>query len=40
MDDIDRLSRSVPVLCKVAPAKADVHMEDVNRAGGVMAILG
>ena len=40
MDDIDRLSRRVPVLCKVAPAKADVHMEDVHRAGGVMAILG
>ena len=40
MDDIDRLSRRVPCLCKVAPAKADVHMEDVHRAGGVMAILG
>ena len=40
MADIDRLSRRVPVLCKVAPAKADVHMEDVHRAGGVMAILG
>ncbi|QJP17271.1 dihydroxy-acid dehydratase [Starkeya sp. ORNL1] len=40
MDDIDRLSRRVPVLCKVAPAKSDVHMEDVHRAGGVMAILG
>jgi dihydroxy-acid dehydratase len=40
MDDIDRLSRRVPVLCKVAPAKADVHMEDVHRAGGIMAILG
>jgi dihydroxy-acid dehydratase len=40
MTDIDRLSRRVPVLCKVAPAKADVHMEDVHRAGGVMAILG
>ncbi|CAN7667675.1 dihydroxy-acid dehydratase [Aminobacter sp. LjRoot7] len=39
-DDIDRLSRKVPVLCKVAPAKADVHMEDVHRAGGIMAILG
>jgi dihydroxy-acid dehydratase len=34
MEDIDRLSRQVPVLCKVAPAKADVHMEDVHRAGG------
>ncbi|WP_339109291.1 dihydroxy-acid dehydratase [Thioclava sp. GXIMD4216] len=40
MDDIDRLSRKVPVLCKVAPAKADVHMEDVHRAGGIMGILG
>jgi dihydroxy-acid dehydratase len=40
MADIDRLSRRVPCLSKVAPAKADVHMEDVHRAGGVMAILG
>jgi dihydroxy-acid dehydratase len=40
MADIDRLSRQTPCLCKVAPAKADVHMEDVHRAGGVMAILG
>ena len=40
MDDIDRLTRKVPVLCKVAPAKADVHVEDVHRAGGIMAILG
>ena len=40
MDDIDRLSRKVPCLCKVAPAKADVHMEDVHRAGGIMSILG
>ena len=40
MDDIDRLSRQVPVLSKVAPAKSDVHMEDVHRAGGIMAILG
>jgi len=40
MDDIDRLSRQVPVLCKVAPAVANVHMEDVHRAGGIMAILG
>ena len=40
MADIDRLSRGVPVLCKVAPAKQDVHMEDVHRAGGIMAILG
>jgi dihydroxy-acid dehydratase len=40
MDDIDRLSRKVPCLSKVAPAKSDVHMEDVHRAGGIMAILG
>ncbi len=40
MNDIDRLSRKVPVLCKVAPAKQDVHMEDVHRAGGIMSILG
>ncbi|MDF1680714.1 dihydroxy-acid dehydratase [Ponticaulis sp.] len=40
MDDIDRLSRKVPCLCKVAPAKDDVHMEDVHRAGGIMSILG
>jgi dihydroxy-acid dehydratase len=40
MKDIDRLSRRVPVLSKVAPAKSDVHMEDVHRAGGIMAILG
>jgi dihydroxy-acid dehydratase len=40
MDDIDRLSRKVPVLSKVAPAKSDVHMEDVHRAGGIFAILG
>ncbi|HEY4202206.1 MAG TPA: dihydroxy-acid dehydratase [Devosiaceae bacterium] len=40
MDDIDALSRKVPVLCKVAPAVADVHVEDVHRAGGIMGILG
>ena len=40
MADIDRLSRRVPVLCKVAPAIPDVHMEDIHRAGGIMAILG
>ncbi|GLI20342.1 dihydroxy-acid dehydratase [Xanthobacter flavus] len=40
MADIDRLSRKVPVLCKVAPAVANIHMEDVHRAGGIMAILG
>ena len=38
--DIDRLSRRVPVLCKVAPSVPNVHMEDVHRAGGIMAILG
>ena len=40
MADIDRLSRRVPCLCKVAPSVADVHVEDVHRAGGVMGILG
>ncbi|SMO65936.1 dihydroxy-acid dehydratase [Paracoccus laeviglucosivorans] len=40
LSDIDRLSRGVPCLSKVAPAKQDVHMEDVHRAGGIMAILG
>ena len=40
MDDIDRLSRKVPVLCKVAPAVKNVHMEDIHRAGGIMSILG
>ena len=40
MSDIDRLSRKVPNLCKVAPATQKYHMEDVHRAGGVMGILG
>ncbi len=40
MSDIDRLSRQVPCICKVAPAKSDVHMEDVHRAGGIFGILG
>nr|WP_279161762.1 dihydroxy-acid dehydratase [Plesiomonas shigelloides] len=40
MDDIDRLSRQVPHLCKVAPSTQKYHMEDVHRAGGVMGILG
>ena len=40
MADIDRLSRRVPNLCKVAPATQSYHMEDVHRAGGVVAILG
>jgi dihydroxy-acid dehydratase len=38
--DIDRLSRQVPQLCKVAPSTPLYHMEDVHRAGGVMGILG
>ena len=40
MEDIDRLSSKVPNLCKVAPATQKYHMEDVHRAGGVLAILG
>lgn len=40
MDDIDRLSRVTPCLCKVAPAVHNVHMEDVHRAGGIYGILG
>lgn len=40
MDDIDRLSRIVPHLSKVAPSTQKYHMEDVHRAGGVVAILG
>ncbi|KEY58107.1 dihydroxy-acid dehydratase [Serratia sp. DD3] len=40
MADIDRLSRKVPHLCKVAPSTQKYHMEDVHRAGGVLAILG
>ncbi len=40
LDDIDRLSRKVPQLCKVAPSTPLYHMEDVHRAGGVMGILG
>lgn len=40
MDDIDRLSRIVPHLCKVAPSTNKYHMEDVHRAGGVIGILG
>jgi dihydroxy-acid dehydratase len=39
MADIDRLSRRVPHLCKVAPSSPTVHVEDVHRAGGIMAIL-
>jgi len=40
MTDIDRLSREVPHLCKVAPSGNKYHMEDVHRAGGVVGILG
>ncbi|MCA0041953.1 dihydroxy-acid dehydratase [Celeribacter litoreus] len=40
MTDIDRLSRKVPCLCKVAPNIHNVHMEDVHRAGGIFSILG
>jgi dihydroxy-acid dehydratase len=40
LDDIDRLSRKVPQLCKVAPSTPLYHMEDVHRAGGIMGILG
>ncbi|EEY45183.1 dihydroxy-acid dehydratase [Vibrio mimicus VM223] len=40
MTDIDRMSRQVPHLCKVAPSTQKYHMEDVHRAGGVMGILG
>jgi len=40
MADIDRLSRKVPHLCKVAPSTQQYHMEDVHRAGGIMGILG
>ncbi|MBI4937835.1 MAG: dihydroxy-acid dehydratase [Nitrosomonadales bacterium] len=40
MKDIDRLSRRVPNLCKVAPSEQKYHLEDVHRAGGVIGILG
>ncbi|MEZ8742276.1 dihydroxy-acid dehydratase [Photobacterium swingsii] len=40
MEDIDRMSRRVPHLCKVAPSTQQYHMEDVHRAGGVYGILG
>ncbi|WP_407331785.1 dihydroxy-acid dehydratase [Enterovibrio sp. 27052020O] len=40
LDDIDRMSRRVPHLCKVAPSTPKYHMEDVHRAGGVIGILG
>ncbi len=40
MADIDRISRRVPNICKVAPATDKYHVEDVHRAGGIMGILG
>lgn len=40
LQDIDRLSRRVPTLCKVAPSSPDFHLEDVHRAGGIVGILG
>ncbi|MDP4276728.1 MAG: dihydroxy-acid dehydratase, partial [Bacteroidota bacterium] len=40
MDDIDRLSRHIPCLCKVAPNTQTYHVQDVNRAGGILAIMG
>lgn len=40
MDDIDMLSRKVPCLCKVAPNTQKYHIQDVNRAGGILNILG
>ncbi len=40
MKDMDRLSRKVPHLCKVAPSTPDFHMEDVHRAGGIIGIMG
>lgn len=40
MDDMDRLSKTIPQLCKVAPNTQKYHIEDVHRAGGIMGILG
>lgn len=40
MDDIDILSRKSPCLCKVAPNTQKYHIQDVNRAGGIMGIMG
>ena len=40
MDDIDTLSRRVPCICKVAPTTQKYHIEDVNRAGGILGIMG
>jgi len=39
MDDIDALSRKIPCLCKVAPNTQKYHIQDVNRAGGIISIL-
>jgi dihydroxyacid dehydratase (EC 4.2.1.9) len=39
MDDIDKLSRKTPCLCKVAPNTQKYHIQDVNRAGGILGIL-
>ncbi len=40
MKDIDRLSRNTPCICKVAPTVHNIHVENVNRAGGIMGIIG
>jgi dihydroxy-acid dehydratase len=40
MEDINNLSKKVPVLCKVSPNTPEYHIEDVNRAGGILGILG
>ena len=40
MADIDKLSRQIPVLCKVAPNTQKYHIQDVNRAGGILSIMG
>ncbi len=40
MDDIDMLSRKAPCLCKVAPNTQKYHIQDVNRAGGIINIMG
>jgi dihydroxy-acid dehydratase len=40
LDDFDTLSRRVPVMCQLSPNRPDLHIEDLHRAGGVMAILG
>ncbi|RWA56409.1 dihydroxy-acid dehydratase [Cupriavidus sp. UYMSc13B] len=40
LDDFDRLSRKVPVMCQLSPNRPDLHIEDLHRAGGIMGILG